>query len=93
MAIDTNLKKAQKEKAPQVKEARDTNQEIVQLLAWYRHAEGHPMTHLRDIPPVAGAIIWARQIEPQLFTYMKRVEDVLGIGWENYAEGSRLARW
>ncbi|KAI9629978.1 hypothetical protein KEM48_012388 [Puccinia striiformis f. sp. tritici PST-130] len=50
------------------------------------------MTHLRDIPPVAGAIIWARQIEPQLFTYMKRVEDVLGIGWENYAEGSRLAR-
>jgi dynein heavy chain 1 len=40
---------------------------------------------------VAGAIIWARQIERQLFTYMKRVEDVLGRGWENYAEGSRLA--
>ncbi|POV96393.1 hypothetical protein PSHT_15162 [Puccinia striiformis] len=65
---------------------------LILLMLLYRHAEGHPMTHLRDIPPVAGAIIWARQIEPQLFTYMKRVEDVLGIGWENYAEGSRLAR-
>lgn len=57
----------------------------------YRHSEAYPMSHLRDIPPVAGAIIWARQIERQLFTYMKRVEDVLGRGWENYAEGSRLA--
>ncbi|KAI9606639.1 hypothetical protein H4Q26_006175 [Puccinia striiformis f. sp. tritici PST-130] len=52
---------------------------------------GLSYVHLRDIPPVAGAIIWARQIERQLFTYMKRVEDVLGRGWENYAEGSRLA--
>ncbi|MBW0465869.1 hypothetical protein O181_005584 [Austropuccinia psidii MF-1] len=57
----------------------------------YRHSEAYPMSQLRDIPPVAGAIIWARQIERQLFTYMKRVEDVLGRGWENYAEGSRLA--
>ncbi|PLW56951.1 hypothetical protein PCANC_02857 [Puccinia coronata f. sp. avenae] len=57
----------------------------------YRHSEAYPMSHLRDIPPVSGAIIWARQIERQLYTYMKRVEDVLGRGWENYAEGSRLA--
>ncbi|KAI8459260.1 dynein heavy chain, N-terminal region 1-domain-containing protein [Phakopsora pachyrhizi] len=57
----------------------------------YRHSEAYPMSQLRDIPPIAGAIIWAKQIERQLFTYMKRVEDVLGRGWENYAEGSRLA--
>ena len=45
---------------------------------------------MRDLPPIAGAVIWARQIERQLTTYMKRVEDVLGKGWELYAEGQKL---
>ncbi|KAF8883831.1 dynein heavy chain, N-terminal region 1-domain-containing protein [Infundibulicybe gibba] len=45
---------------------------------------------MRDLPPIAGAIIWARQIERQLLTYMKRVEDVLGKTWELYAEGQKL---
>jgi hypothetical protein len=44
------------------------------------------MSQMHDLPPIAGAIIWARQIERQLLTYMKRVEDVLGKGWELYAE-------
>lgn len=35
-------------------------------------------------------VIWARQIERQLATYMQRVEDVLGKGWELYAEGQKL---
>jgi len=48
------------------------------------------MSQLRDLPPIAGAIIWARQIEHQLVAYMKRVEDVLGKGWELYAEGQKL---
>lgn len=48
------------------------------------------MSQLRDHPPISGAIIWAKQIERQLFTYMKRVEDVLGKGWELYAEGQKL---
>lgn len=48
------------------------------------------MSQLRDIPSVSGAIIWARQIERQLLMYMKRVEDVLGKGWESYAEGQKL---
>ena len=48
------------------------------------------MAQMRDLPPIAGAIIWARQIENQLLTYMKRVEDVLGKGWELYAEGQKL---
>ena len=34
----------------------------------------------RDIPPVSGSIIWAKQIERQLETYLRRVEDVLGKG-------------
>lgn len=48
------------------------------------------MSQMRDLPPIAGAIIWARQIERQLSTFMKRVEDVLGKGWELYADGQRL---
>jgi hypothetical protein len=45
---------------------------------------------MRDLPPIAGAIIWARQIERQLTMYMKRVEDVFGKEWELYADGQKL---
>ena len=48
------------------------------------------MSQMRDLPPISGAIIWARQIDWQLQTYMKRVENVLGKGWELYAEGQKL---
>lgn len=48
------------------------------------------MALMRDVPPIAGTVIWARQIERQLQTYMKRVEDVLGKGWEHYADGQKL---
>lgn len=57
----------------------------------YRNSSAFVMNGVRDVPPVAGAIIWARQIERQLAGYMKRVEDVLGRGWELYAEGQKLA--
>ncbi|KAG8800414.1 hypothetical protein FRC16_002934 [Serendipita sp. 398] len=56
----------------------------------YRYSEAYHMSQMRDLPPIAGAIIWARQIERQLSTYMKRVEDVLGKGWELYADGQKL---
>lgn len=56
----------------------------------YHNSHAYQMAQLRDLPPVAGAIVWARQIERQLQTYMKRVEDVLGKGWELYAEGQKL---
>ncbi|XP_077296363.1 dynein heavy chain, cytoplasmic isoform X2 [Arctopsyche grandis] len=45
---------------------------------------------VRDLPPVSGSIIWAKQIDHQLTTYLKRVEDVLGKGWENHIEGQKL---
>ena len=48
------------------------------------------MSQMWDVPPIASAIIWAQQIERQLVTYMKCIEDVLGKGWELYAEGQRL---
>ncbi|KAI7858782.1 dynein heavy chain [Circinella umbellata] len=56
----------------------------------YRNSEAYLMAQLRDLPPISGAIVWARQIDRQLSLYMKRVEDVLGKGWELYAEGQKL---
>ncbi|CAG8723873.1 15561_t:CDS:2, partial [Acaulospora colombiana] len=56
----------------------------------YLNSEANHMSQLRDLPAVSGTMIWARQIERQLQTYMKRVEDVLGKGWEKYAEGQKL---
>ncbi|KAJ3049329.1 hypothetical protein HK097_009672, partial [Rhizophlyctis rosea] len=56
----------------------------------YRNSEAWHMSQVRDVPQISGAIIWARQIERQLGLLMGRVEDVLGKGWELYAEGQKL---
>jgi len=46
------------------------------------------MSELRDIPPVSGSIIWAKQIDRQLTTYLRRVEAILGTGWEKHVDGN-----
>lgn len=46
----------------------------------YELSEARVTATLRDIPPVAGKILWARQIERQLRLLMQRMEDVLGPG-------------
>ncbi|KAI2606831.1 cytoplasmic dynein heavy chain [Hypoxylon fragiforme] len=56
----------------------------------YGHSEAHAMAQLHDLPPVSGAIIWARQIERQLDNYMKKVEDILGSDWALHTEGQKL---
>ena len=56
----------------------------------YPQSKAYKMSGVRDLPPVAGSIIWARQIDRQLSAYMRRVEDVLGRGWENHVEGQKL---
>lgn len=56
----------------------------------YGHSEASAMAQLRDLPPISGAIIWARQIERQLDGYMKKVEDVLGKDWSIHSEGQKL---
>ncbi|KAI9679439.1 MAG: hypothetical protein M1817_005461 [Caeruleum heppii] len=56
----------------------------------YGHSEAHAMAQLHDLPPVSGAILWARQIEGQLSAYMKKVEDVLGEDWALHTEGEKL---
>lgn len=56
----------------------------------YVNSEAYEMSKLRDIPTVSGTIIWIRQIEHQLNTYLQRIEDVLGKGWQSYMEGQKL---
>ncbi|RWS31185.1 Dynein heavy chain: cytoplasmic-like protein [Leptotrombidium deliense] len=56
----------------------------------FPQSKAFKMSRVRDLPPVSGSIIWAKQIERQLFVYMRRVEDVLGKGWENHVEGQKL---
>lgn len=56
----------------------------------YPQSNSAKISKVRDLPPVAGSIIWARQIDRQLTTYLRRVEDVLGKGWENHIEGQKL---
>ncbi|ESP05087.1 hypothetical protein LOTGIDRAFT_151884 [Lottia gigantea] len=56
----------------------------------YPQSKACRMSKVRDLPPVSGSIIWARQIERQLNAYMRRVEDVLGKGWESHVEGQKL---
>ncbi|KAI8810266.1 dynein heavy chain [Cladochytrium replicatum] len=56
-----------------------------------RQSEAPVLTQLRDIPPISGRIIWMRQIDRQLTHLMKRVEDVLGQGWEQYQDGQKLS--
>jgi dynein heavy chain 1, cytosolic len=56
----------------------------------YSGSQAALVSENRDIPPVSGAIMWARQIERQLKAYMRRVEDVLGKRWEMDPEGRKL---
>ena len=50
--------------------------------AKYDNSEARNMSRVRDLPKVSSNIIWAKAIERQLQTYMKRVEDVYGRGWD-----------
>jgi dynein heavy chain 1, cytosolic len=56
----------------------------------YSNSEACLMFRLRDLPPISGSIIWVRQIERQLDSYMKRVEAVLGEDWTLHADGEKL---
>ncbi|KAJ9613346.1 dynein heavy chain [Cladophialophora chaetospira] len=56
----------------------------------YGGSEAQMMAQLRDIPPVAGAILWVRQIEAQLENYMSKVQAVLGEEWMLHTEGEKL---
>ncbi len=63
---------------------------VLCLQVQYAQSKSCRLSHVHDLPPVSGSIIWARQIERQLNAYMRRVEDVLGKGWENHVDGQKL---
>eukprot|EP01064_Diplonema_japonicum_P034641 TRINITY_DN7253_c0_g2_i1.p1 TRINITY_DN7253_c0_g2~~TRINITY_DN7253_c0_g2_i1.p1 ORF type:complete len:4818 (+),score=1605.91 TRINITY_DN7253_c0_g2_i1:85-14538(+) len=50
--------------------------------AKYENSEAKSMSRVGNLPVVSSNIIWAKAIERQLQTYMKRVEDVYGRGWD-----------
>lgn len=52
--------------------------------------ESSTMAVVRDMPQVAGAVVWARQLERRLDGLLQRTEDVLGKGWEAHVEGQKL---
>ena len=56
------------------------NKNIALQQVQYTQSKACKMSHVRDLPPVSGSIIWAKQIDRQLSAYMRRVEDVLGKG-------------
>ncbi|CAH0489695.1 unnamed protein product [Peronospora farinosa] len=58
--------------------------------AHYAYSEASRTSKLRDIPPIAGAVMWAKQIERKLKMLLSRVESVLGVGWEQHMEGKAL---
>ena len=56
----------------------------------YTRSEAERMSTVRDLPPMSGKIIWAKQIERQLTMYINRIEAVLGKDWERHTEGRSL---
>jgi dynein heavy chain 1, cytosolic len=48
----------------------------------YEQSSAANFAELRDIPPVAGKIMWAKLMENQLNLLMEKMESVLGEGWE-----------
>ncbi|KAF8817901.1 dynein heavy chain family protein, partial [Cardiosporidium cionae] len=59
-------------------------------LIGYTLSEAANICTIRNISPIAGSIVWARQIERRLQNLLKRIEDVLGRGWEQHSEGQPL---
>ena len=43
-----------------------------------------------DIPDFSAKVMWIKQIESQLLANLRRVEDVLGTGWDYHLEGCHL---
>lgn len=48
------------------------------------------VARLRDVPPVAASIMWARQMNKRLNSLMSRLGVVLGADWKHTSEGGRI---
>lgn len=56
----------------------------------YDRSQDNSVAQILDIPNVCGEMIWAKQLERKLEASLRRVEDVLGKGWEQHTEGQNL---
>jgi dynein heavy chain 1 len=58
----------------------------------YESSPASCIATIRGIPPMSGKILWAKQMERQVQTLMKRMSDVLGKEWRKQLEGRELRR-
>ena len=58
----------------------------------YESSSASTIATIRGVPPVAGKVLWAKQMERQVHTLMKRMGDVLGKEWGQQLEGRQLRR-
>eukprot|EP00127_Corallochytrium_limacisporum_P003948 Clim_evm33s155 gene=Clim_evmTU33s155 len=56
----------------------------------YATSDAARTSEMRDIPGIAGAIIWANQLRNRVELYKRRMRMVLGEGWENHIEGKAI---
>ncbi len=56
----------------------------------YETSEAKKFADLRDIPPMSGKMVWARQIKRQLGVLVDRLENVLGSSWAQHRDGRQL---
>lgn len=58
----------------------------------YEASAAARISRLRGIPPMAGKILWAKQMERQVHTLMERMGNVLGPNWGQLLEGRQLRK-
>lgn len=58
----------------------------------YESSAAARISRLRGIPPVAGKMLWAKQMERQVHTLMERMGNVLGPNWGQQLEGRQLRK-
>lgn len=58
----------------------------------YEQSAAARLSRLRGIPPVAGKILWAKQMERQVNLLMERMSNVLGPQWGQQLEGRQLRK-
>lgn len=58
----------------------------------YESSSAARISRLRGIPPIAGKILWAKQMERQVNALMERMSNVLGPNWGQHLEGRQLRK-
>eukprot|EP00934_Nitzschia_sp_Nitz4_P009291 Nitzschia sp. Nitz4//scaffold6_size259037//29898//42524//NITZ4_001045-RA/size259037-augustus-gene-0.315-mRNA-1//-1//CDS//3329556806//9281//frame0 len=58
----------------------------------YESSSAAKISKLRGIPPIAGKILWAKQMERQVNALMERMGNVLGPNWGQHLEGRQLRK-